>query len=152
MKNSRKTDRKVSEIFLDSSVIIAAILSSTGGSFRLIVESKLKKYNLLISSYILEECFRILKLKYPQKVFLLSIMINGFPFKIVRNASSKEVEKYLKIISPEDAPILACAIKHKANYLITFDKRDFLQLKVSKLAKKHGLLILTPKDFFDRLP
>lgn len=150
MENLPKEGKKALNVFLDSSVIIAAILSSTGGSFRLILESKLKKYFLLISPYILEECFRVLRLKYPEKPFLLSVMINSFPFRIVRDVSQREVERYIKIINPEDAPILACAIKHKVDYFITLDKKDFLQPEVLKIAKKHNLSILAPKDFFVR--
>ena len=51
MQNLKRENRKGVKIFLDSSVIIAAILSSTGGSFRLIREYILKNYVLLISDY-----------------------------------------------------------------------------------------------------
>jgi len=149
MKNPEKKSKEI-KVFLDSSVIIAAVLSFSGGSFRLIRESVFKGYTLLISNYVLEECLRVLKLKYPEKIFILAMLLENFRFQIVKDPSQKEVEKLIKIIEPEDAPILAGAIKYKAKYLVTLDKKDFLNLKVLEFVKKHKISILTPKEFFSK--
>jgi len=149
MPASRKEDKEL-KVFLDLIVIISAVLSFSGGSFRLIRESIFKNYILLISDYVLEECIRILKSKYPAKLFILTILLNTFRFKIVKDPTQNEVKSLIKIINPEEAPILAGAIKHKAKYLVTLDKKDFLNPEVLRFATKHKILILTPKEFLEK--
>ena len=75
MQNSKNEGKKRIKIFLDSSVIIAAILSPIGGSFRLIRESLFKNYALLISEYVLDECIRTLGMKFPMKANILPLFL-----------------------------------------------------------------------------
>ena len=147
MQNSKNEGKKRIKIFLDSSVIIAAILSPIGGSFRLIRESLFKNYALLISEYVLDECIRILGMKFPMKANILPLFLTNFNFKILRDPTQKEVENLIEIINFQDAPVLAGALKYKVEYLISLDKKDFLNQKVLEFARKKGLSILTPKEF-----
>jgi hypothetical protein len=151
MPNSKREDKTRIKIFLDTSVIIAAILSPTGGSFRLIRESILKDYILLISDYVLDECIRTLKIKFPTKLNTLTSFLTNYNFQILKDPTEKEVEKLIKIINFRDAPVLGGALKHKAEYLITLDKKDFLNPKVLEFVKKKNLLVLTPKEFLERI-
>ena len=150
MQRSRKGNR-IPKVFLDSSVVIAATLSFSGGSFCIIRDSISHQYKLLISNYILEECIRILKEKYPQKLFILTLILDSFSFEIVKDPPSSEVERLIKIIDFRDAPVLAAALKHKVRYLITLDKKDFLGPKVLEFAQRKQLLILTPGEFLEEL-
>ena len=113
------------KIFFDSSVVIAAILSPTGGSFRLIRESILKNYILLISDYVLDECIRTIKTKFPAKLNTLTLFLTNYNYQILKDPNEKEVENLIKIINFRDAPVLGGALKHKADYLITLDKKRF---------------------------
>ena len=149
MRKSRKGSKEI-KVFIDSSVIIAAILSPPGGSFRLIRDSLFENYTLLVSGYILEECMRILNTKFLDKVHILPTMLDSYRFKIVQDLSEREVEKVIEIINFKDAPILAGAIKYKADYLITLDKKDFLSKKVLSFVKQHNLSIFTPKEFLQK--
>jgi predicted nucleic acid-binding protein len=151
MQSSKREGRKRVKIFLDSSVIIAAVLSHTGGSFRLIKESAFKNYALLISEYVLAECIRTIKTKFPTREDGLMLLLTNFNFKILKDSASKEVEKLIDIIDFQDAPILAAALKYKVEYLITLDKKDFLNQRILKFAKKRGLLILTPGELIQKL-
>ena len=151
MPESKKKDKRVGKVFIDSSIIIAAILSPSGGSFRLIRESLFKNYTLLISDYVLEECIRILKTKFPEKTYILPIMLENFGFKMTKDPSEKEVEKLIDIIDFKDAPILAAVIKYKTDYLITLDKKHFLNQKVLEFARDKKISILTPKEFLEML-
>ncbi len=149
MPESKKKDKRKEKVFIDSSVIIAAILSPLGGSFRLIRDSLFKNYALLISDYVLEECIRVLKTKFPEKTYILPIMLENIGFKMIKDPSEKEVEKFIDIIEFKDAPILAAAIKYKTDYLITLDKKHFLDQKVLEFAKDKKISILTPKEFLE---
>ena len=147
MPESKKKDKRVGKVFIDSSIIIAAVLSPSGGSFRLIRESLFKNYTLLISDYVLEESIRILKTKFPEKTYILPILLENFRFKMTKDPSEKEVEKLIDIIDFKDAPILAAVIKYKTDYLITLDKKHFLNQKVLEFARDKKISILTPKEF-----
>ncbi len=149
MPELEKKDKRVEKVFIDSSVIIAATLSPSGGSFRLIRESLFKNYILLISDYVLEECIRILKTKFPEKTYILPIMLENFGFKTTKDPPEKEIEKFIDIIDFKDAPILAAAIKYKTDYLITLDKKHFLNQKVLEFARDKKISILTPKEFLE---
>lgn len=146
MPESKKRSKGI-KVFLDSSVIIAAILSFSGGSFRLIRESLFREYTLLISDYVLEECLRILKLKFPEKTFIFPMMLDSFRLKIVKDPSPKEVEPLLETVGFEDAPILAAAIKYKVDYLVTLDRKHLLNQRVLELAKSKRISVLTPGEF-----
>ena len=143
-QKARSEGREV--VFLDSSVIIAAILFPSGGSFRIIKESSFQNYTFTISHYILEECIKILKKKFPEKVSIFSLFLQSFDFKIMEDLSEEEVENVLNIINFRDAPILAAAVGYKAQWLVTLDK-DFLTQEVLKFGENHTLAILTPKEF-----
>jgi putative PIN family toxin of toxin-antitoxin system len=147
MPESKKKDKRVGKVFIDSSIVIAAVLSPSGGSFRLIRESLFKNYTLLISDYVLEESIRILKTKFPEKTYILPILLENFRFKMTKDPSEKEVEKLIDIIDFKDAPILAAVIKYKTDYLITLDKKHFLNQKVLEFARDKKISILTPKEF-----
>lgn len=151
MQSSKRGYRKGVKIFLDSSVIIAAVLSPAGGSFRLIKESIFKNYSLLISEYVLAECIRIIRTKFLTRENDLMLLLTKFNLKILRDPASKEVEKLIDIIDFQDAPILAAALKYKVEYLITLDKKDFLNQRILKFAKTRGLLILTPGELIQKL-
>ncbi|MCD6412359.1 PIN domain-containing protein [bacterium] len=148
MKKSKEIRK--TKVFLDSSVVIAAVLSFSGSSFALIRNSLFKNYQLFLLEYVLEECFRVLYIKYPTKLPILIAFLTAFPFQIAKDPSQKEVEKVIDIINPEDAPILAGAIKYQAKYLITLDKKDFLVQKVIGFAEKHKISVITPKEFLSK--
>ncbi len=150
MPELKKKAQRIEKVFIDSSTVISAILSPSGGSFCLIRESLFKNYTLLISDYVLEECIRILKTKFPEKTYILPILLENFGFKITKDPSEKEVEKFIGIIDFKDAPILAAAIKHKADYLITLDKKHFLNQKVLEFIRDKKISILTPKEFLEK--
>lgn len=136
-----KRKRKIS-VFLDSSVFVAAVLSSTGGSFRILKEASDNKIKVLTSLYVQEELNRVLKDKYPQSQDRFSQLIKFAQVSIKPNPQAKQVQKYFDIIHPEDAPILAAAIRDRVDFLITLDKKHFLNIK-----KSLPISITTPKDF-----
>lgn len=89
-------------------------------------------------------------MKFPTKLNTLTLILTNYNFQILKDPTEKEVEKLTEMINFQDAPILAGVLKHKVNYLITLDKKDFLNQKVLEFAKKKKLLILTPKEFLQK--
>ena len=137
-------------VFLDSSVIIASLLSTTGGSFYIINTLK-DDFNFQTNEYGLAEIQRILKSKFASEPSMLSqlfLILGTSKIKILPNPTKKEERAAAKYISKIDAPILAGAVKH-SDYLITLDN-EFLKPDIVELANKKSLLISKPKEFIEK--
>ena len=138
-------------VFLDSSILITAILSSQGGSFYILTQLK-DKFYFQINNYVLEEVFEVLDKKfYSQKELknYLFLLLGLAKVEILPNSSQSSLKRLFKVINREDAPILASVFLN-SNYLLTLDK-DFLNEKVRDLARKNNVLIFTPKEFISFL-
>jgi len=131
--------------FLDSSVIIAAVLSPRGGSFRLCREAASGRLKLVSNRYVHDEVERALRKKYPHTLPRFRELLRWGKFGIRRNPPAAHVERYAVYLPPEDAPILAGAIGAGANFLITLD-RDFMTEKVRRA--ELPITIAAPKEFF----
>jgi len=132
------------KVFLDTSVLISGLNSSFGASSFILALFKLKQIELIISKTVVEEAKNVIKDKFPD---LKNKFVNFLFFdkpKVIKEATKNEVIKIFKIIKTEDAPILADAIKSKANFLITLDKRFINRVQEDF---KDKISILLPKDF-----
>jgi len=138
-------------IFLDTSILITALLSSRGGSFYILSQLK-NKYRFLINEYVLKETLEVIEEKLPQKEELKSRLFSLLGFSkigILSHPSKSLLKKISKIINKEDAPVLISAIEN-AKFLLTLDKKDFLNPRVLEFAQKYNLSILTPKEFLQK--
>ncbi len=138
------------KVFLDSSVIIAALLSSRGGSFYILTHMR-NGFSFHINEYVFAEVGEVLKTKFAtqsdlqKNLFLLLGLAN---VSTLPNPNKPEVRRAAKVISKNDAPILASALAH-CDYLLTLDK-EFLNPSVLDDANKRGLSILTPGSFIQQ--
>jgi len=138
-------------VFLDSSILITALLSSRGGSFYILTQLK-DKFNFQINNYVLEEIFKVLDKKfYSQKELknYLFLLLGLAKVEILSNPFQASPKRLSKIINKEDAPILASAISN-SDYLLTLDK-DFLNEKIRNFARENNVSIFTPKEFISFL-
>lgn len=136
-------------VFVDSSILIAALLSSRGGSFYILTQLK-DRFYFRINNYVLEEIFKVLDKKfYSQKGLknYLFLLLGLAKVEILSNPSQNSLKRLSKIINKEDAPILSSAIAN-SNYLLTLDK-DFLNEKIRNFAGENNVLIFTPKEFIN---
>ena len=137
-------------VFLDSSVIIAVLLSSSGGSSRILTDAE-GRFAFKINSYIFDEVRGILETKFarqPELATNLLILLGLSNVEIVSDASRREVRSTAQFISRNDAPVLAGALT-ASDYLLTLDNEFFTE-KVVEMATKHKLTILKPGDFIAR--
>lgn len=134
-------------VFLDTSVLLTAVLSSQGGSFYILDRFK-NKFEFQINKYIFDEIVGVLDKKFSKRKDLknnLFLLIGVASIKIVNDPSQNEIRRILKIINKKDAPILASALKH-ASYLLTLDN-DFRTEKIVDFTETKGLMILKPEEF-----
>lgn len=135
-------------VFLDTSILITALLSSRGGSFYILSQLK-ERYRFLINKYVFNETLEVIEEKFPQKEELKSdlfSLLGSSKVEILSNPSKSSLKKVSKIINKEDAPVLLSALEH-SDFLLTLDRKHFLNSEVIKFGKKYNLQILTPKEF-----
>ena len=130
-------------VFVDSSVFFTAVNSPTGGSAKLYT---IQNIRLIVSPVVLTETERNVRKK------LHSYQLERF-FKLVgkmqilnQKPDLELIAKAKKIISEKDAVILTEAKLSKADFLVTLDKKDFLNEKVADFLKPK--IALTPKMLF----
>ncbi|MBI4595079.1 MAG: putative toxin-antitoxin system toxin component, PIN family [Candidatus Tectomicrobia bacterium] len=134
---------------LDTSILISAFLKH-GGVNALVVQAGKNQYQLFLSQAILEETGRVLltyghirkKYNYSDKEvreYLASL----------RKAAKRILRKVLdiKVIAedPDDDFILACALKIKADYIVSKDNH------MQNLKQYQGIKIISTQDFLKLL-
>ncbi|PIU91895.1 MAG: DNA-binding protein [Anaerolineae bacterium CG_4_9_14_0_8_um_filter_58_9] len=132
-------------LFLDSSVVVAGAISTSGAANALFMLAVAEKISITISEQVIIESERALALKSPRSLPYYRDLLRMAKPRIVRIPAPSEVAKYLSIIAdPTDAPILAAAVKAGSDYLVTLNRKHFLT--DPKVAEKSGLRIGTPGD------
>ena len=131
-------------VFLDSSVLFSAVNSPTGGSAKLFVFPQTK---LFVSKIVLHKVEKNVRAKlqnyHLDRLFMLvekTSILEGIP-------KDNQIEDAKGVIAEKDAVILASVKNSKCDYLVTLDKKDFLQERVFEYIKPKK--IVTPKMFFD---
>lgn len=136
--------RPIVNIFLDSSTLFSAVYSPVGGSAKLFTISNIK---LFVSKIVLHEVEKNVRNKLHNYHLDRFFMLVDKLSIIDQIPSEEQILKAKKVIVEKDAVILAEAKNSNCDYLITLDKKDFLQEKVFKFFKPKK--ILTPKMFFE---
>jgi len=132
-------------IFLDSSALVAGVLSEKGAAHVLLLLGESKDILLSVSEMVIVESVRAITLKSPRNVPVFRNAIVLSNLIIVRDPSDEEVESNFYLINdPHDVPILLAAMKAGVDYLVTHNRRHFLD--DPKVAERSGLRIGTPGD------
>lgn len=104
------------------------------------------KIRTLVSGYIVDEVRRSLARKASVLLPHFENLLQAEVLTIVADPTAEEVVVAGRIISdPKDAPIIAAAMRHRVDYLVTLDRKDFLSR--SEVSAKSGINILLPQDF-----
>ena len=134
------------KVFLDSSVIVAACASKTGASALILGYSRRKKLNTFVSTEVIGEARKNVKLKIGETgKKRLSHYIKLADMRLVPSPSTEEIAGCEQFINEKDAPILAAALRSQADFIVSLDRKHFLQPEVIKSSKPK--LVLTPGDF-----
>lgn len=134
------------KLFLDSDVVIAAYLSNKGAANSVIVSSKL---DLFISNYSQMELNRVAKKTKMKQKKLDNLIKNNiiiYEFKQPIEQVRKKYSQYVKDIN--DAHIVAGAVQTQANFLLTYNLKDY---RIDKIRSAFDLLIMQPGNFLQYL-
>lgn len=136
---------KAAKIFLDSSVLIAGVISETGAAHVLLQLGETEDITLMISELVFNETTRSIGRKSPENLENVQKEIERSRIVILDDPTGEEIQANLYLMGdPYDVPILLAAIKAKVDYLATRDRKHFLD--VPKVAEKAGVKIGTPGE------
>ncbi len=136
------------KILLDTSVLLSGLNSPFGASGLIISLFQVGAIKIIISSHILNEANVVIEKKFP---LLKEKLINFLLYKptTLQKITKKELQQAFAIIQTEDAPILAVAIKSRADLLITLDKRFERLVKEKKRSITYQFQIMSPGEFIN---
>lgn len=137
------------QVFTDASVVVAATLSPTGGSALIFKLANKDKFQLVLTKSVFLEAHLILKNKYqPRQLADLHRLLSVFKDSIKTTPTTKEQELFSSFIDdPKDYHVLAGAVKHQVDFLLTFDRRHFMTEKLQRA--NLSFTINTPGQFLE---
>lgn len=119
--------QKIPEIFLDSSAIIAAVMSPTGGARLLFHLSQAETIRLIVGKGVLQETEEVLKRKAPHLLGLLAQLLDEANIEVGKTPTAKQLKQAKSLIGyAPDANGLAQAISAKPNWFVSHDKEHFI--------------------------
>lgn len=134
--------------FLDTSVLVSALLSSKGYAADLIVAGTRHDVTLVLSGDVASELRETLQKKYPQVVPLVDLLFEQVAFEVV-SVDKGEVERaQTAVVDPDDAHVIAAAKLAKLDALVTFDRKHLIQQSVIDYL---GIPVFTPKEAMAKL-
>ena len=136
-------------IFLDTSVIFAAVFSERGGARKLFRLGEVGLLQLIVGKHVLRECEDVVRRKLPSSLPRLAYL---FELGLVE-VSSRSADDFLEqanatISYKPDAYVLAEAMAVDPDWFITHDKVHFLD---AKTAANLDFWIGTPGDLLQAL-
>jgi predicted nucleic acid-binding protein len=132
-------------LFLDSSALMAGIISATGAARVLLLLAESGQLSITISEQVVTEIERAIARKVPRAIHDFRQAIISTQALIVRDPSPQDIRAHSGLIAhPADIPIVLAAMQAKADYLVTLNRRHFID--DPDVAAKAGLRIGTPGD------
>ena len=132
-------------VFLDTSVLLAGLASPRGASNVILALAEAGLLTLVVSEQVLVEAERNLQEKLPKAIPEYERFLNTCPLERIADPSTEDVVKAKGIIHPKDASILVAAKSAQVDYLVTLNRKHFLD--DPGVARTSGLRIGAPDDF-----
>jgi predicted nucleic acid-binding protein len=115
------------ELFFDSSALFAGIVSASGASRALLLLAEAGQVAVTVSEQVVAETERAVARKIPRALPEFREAIRATGLRIVRDPSPDEVQRYTDIIAHQaDVPIVVAAMQVKTDYLVTLNRRHFI--------------------------
>lgn len=117
-------------VFLDTSALIAGVISLTGAARELLWLGEAGLIRLVVSRQVLTEADRTLSAKLPLLLDGFHSLLRQVTPIITEDPSVDSVRDAGRVIHQGDAPILAAARHAEVDYLVTWNTRHFQTKKV----------------------
>jgi predicted nucleic acid-binding protein len=125
--------RTIPILFLDTSVIFAAVLSPGGGARRLFQLGEWGLVRLLVGPRVLEECETVVRRKAPQSLPLVALLLEAAHVQMSPAADDTPLQKAFDLVSYRpDAYVLAEALSASPDWFVTHDKAHRLKMQTKE--------------------
>jgi predicted nucleic acid-binding protein len=141
--------RKSLRVFLDTSVIFAAVLSTSGGARKLFLLGEAGFLHLVVGPNVLRECQEVILRKSPPSLPILAQLLSMGRVETSDAPSPRQIELARTLVdySP-DAHVLAEAMNASPDWFVTHDKEHFLKKRPKT---DPPFIIGTPGDLLQAL-
>ncbi|CAG0988677.1 hypothetical protein ANAEL_02165 [Anaerolineales bacterium] len=115
-------------VFLDTSVVFAAVLSPTGGARKLFLLGEAGLLRLVVGPTVLHECEEVVRRKTPGSLSTLAQLLSNSSLETSSAPAKRQIavaETYVQYAP--DAHVLAEAILASPDWFVTHDKEHFLK-------------------------
>jgi predicted nucleic acid-binding protein len=120
--------QKKLRVFLDTSVVFAAVLSPTGSPRELFLLAEAGILKLVIGPTVLKECDEVIRRKVPGSLPALAQLLAATPAETSFPPSRRQIKTVQDYVHYEpDARVLAEAFNAKPDWFVTHDKEHFLK-------------------------
>ncbi|MDO8445100.1 MAG: PIN domain-containing protein [Deltaproteobacteria bacterium] len=143
--------KKAVRVFLDSNVILSGLLFDKGAPQTILdllclnlpfLKGVTGRYNIM-------EIERNLAKKLPAALPVYEEYFPRLNLEIIPLPSKDELKKLSGHTAEKDIPVLASALKGRADFLVTGDKKDFAALMMKG---RYPFRIMAPAEFLDIIP
>ncbi|MDI6744771.1 MAG: PIN domain-containing protein [Thermodesulfovibrionales bacterium] len=132
------------KVFLDASALITGIASAKGAARAVLQLAETGLIEVFVSRQIIVEADRNIEDKLPELLNEYRKFIELLAPVLIDDPHWKEIKRFLTVINPDDAPILAAAVDAGVDFLVTWDRKHF----IDKNIRVHSnLKIVTPGEF-----
>lgn len=139
----------MTKVFLDASILMAALASKKGGSRKILKLSEEKRFLSIVSQTVVNETVgNIDKLRGVTTDNLWEIIKNS-NIIVRRKITREEIEPFVGIVDEKDAHVLAGASLTNCDFLVILDKKHLLKDSVKSKIKRPR--IVSPKEFLELL-
>ncbi|MCH7505325.1 PIN domain-containing protein [PVC group bacterium] len=121
------------QIFFDTSVYIAAILSPKGAAGELIRLVEVGAIRMVVSEKVIIESDHVLSRKFPDLIEESRNFWKHLEPNIIPEPEPKEIEPFAQHLDAADAMILCAAHLAKVDAFVTWNTRDFIEPSIEKL-------------------
>lgn len=132
-------------VFLDTSVLFAAVLSETGGARFILSLGEAQLVQVHIGPQVLREADGVLERKAPESKARFALLLDRARVRVVPEPSAEALAQASAVtVTTPDARVLAEALTARVNYFVTLDREHFVD---NPRTGKLPFLVGTPGDF-----
>lgn len=129
------------QVMVDSNILLSALLFPNGAVAKAF-EKCIQNYDLIICTYVIDECKRVVRKKFPKYIETLDSFLQNLAFELVYTPTNPKPNLF-EIRDKNDYPILYTAIKENVDLFLTGDK-DYYDVIIEKP------IIVSPSIFLEK--
>ena len=132
---------------IDTNVLIAALRSSSGASYQILMAADRGDFQIALSVPLLAE-YDDVSSRPDMGINIPASAVDAIIRRIAQVAHKQEIYYLWRPLlpDPKDDMVLEVAVASGATHLVTFNRKDF------RLAARFGITVLLPSDFIRLLP